>query len=189
MISACAQTPPQPVAPSTITVCDEQGCAERPRDFETFRPQRTAEEEAAVQQIAALEVIAKKDPSAAYDLALRLFRGDGVKQDLYRSVQWMRDAAERGHFDAQKALGRLYLTGLAEMGSDPMEAQKWLTITAGRGDKEAEKLLEEANAAKQELEDDYRWRQRWRQTFYNYWAHSYPYYWRWGAGRWYYSYH
>jgi len=81
---------------------------------------------------AALEELAAHDPRAPYDLALRFFRGDGVRQDSCRSIKWMRDAAERGELNAQKALGRLYLTGLGEMGSDPGEAEKWLSITASR---------------------------------------------------------
>ncbi|MCK5437659.1 MAG: sel1 repeat family protein, partial [Desulfobulbaceae bacterium] len=87
-------------------------------------------------RIPALEALAQQDPRAAYDLGLRFFRGDGVRQDSYQAIQWMRNAAERGDIDAQKALGRLYLTGLEEMGSDPQEAEKWLRIAAGRGDKE-----------------------------------------------------
>lgn len=189
LLPACAHTPPPPPVKNTITVCDENGCAEQPRGYSTFDPTATTpEEEANNQKIAALEAIAKEDPSAAYDLALRLFRGDGVRQDSYRSVQWMRDAAERGHFQAQKALGRLYLTGLAEMGSDPGEAEKWLSMTASRGDKEARTLLKEAAAARQSLQNEYRWYDRWRSTFHGYWYHSYPYYWRWRTGGWYYYY-
>jgi len=56
----------------------------------------------------------------------------------------MRDAAERGDLGAQKAVGRLYPTGLEEMGSDPREAEKSLSIAAGRGDTEAATLLVEA---------------------------------------------
>jgi TPR repeat protein len=86
----------------------------------------------------------EKDPRAAYDLGLRYFRGDGVRQDSYQALKWMRDAAERGYLKAQTAVGRLYLMGLEEMGSDPAEAEKWLSIAAGRGDKEAKTLLAQA---------------------------------------------
>lgn len=191
LLSGCAalRPPPPPQVKDTIRLCDENGCVERPKGYSTFDPTATTpEEEANNQKIAALEEIAKKDPSAAYDLALRLFRGDGVRQDSYHSVQWMRDAAERGHFEAQKALGRLYLTGLGEMGSDPGEAEKWLSITASRGDKEARTLLKEAVIARQSLQNEYRWYDRWRSRFYNYWYYSYPYYWRWRGNRWYYYY-
>lgn len=92
----------------------------------------------------------------------------------------MRDSAERGNLNAQKALGRLYLTGLEEMGSDPREAQKWLSIAASRGDTEATNLLQEAEAARADEESYYRWSNRWRPVFYRYWYYDYPYtrYWR-----------
>jgi TPR repeat protein len=108
-----------------------------------------------------------------------------VRQDSYRSIKWMRDAAERGLFDAQKALGRLYLTGLAEMGADPGEAEKWLTMTASRGDKEASKLLREAAAARQSQQAEYRFYSRWRSTFNTYWYSGYGYNSYWRGNRWY----
>lgn len=181
-ITACAHQKEPPK--ETITICDSNGCAERPKNYASFDPANTPEEDAESRKIAALEELASHDPRAAYDLALRFFRGDGVRQDSYRSIKWMRDAAEKGHFEAQKALGRLYLTGLQEMGSDPGEAQKWLSITASRGDKEAKKLLREANAAHQSEQDRYEWNNRWRSIFYNSWYSGYRYNWYWRTGRW-----
>ncbi|MDR6497087.1 hypothetical protein J2785_000229 [Burkholderia ambifaria] len=46
-------------------------------------------------RIVALKQAAKAQPKAAYDLGLRYFRGDGVRQDSYQARKWMRDAAER----------------------------------------------------------------------------------------------
>lgn len=169
----------------TITICDSSGCVERPHDYSSFDPAKDLPDDDPGGKIAALEKLAKNDPRAAYDLALRLFRGDGVRQDSYRSIKWMRDAAERGDFDAQKALGRLYLTGLGEMGSDPGEAEKWLSITASRGDQEAIVLLKEAQAARHSRQEEYRWYKRWRPIFYNSWYSAYPYRWYWGNRGWY----
>jgi len=171
-ITACAQNEPRM---DTIRVCDSNGCTDRPRNYASFNPAKDTPEEDPGGNIAALEAIAARDPSAAYDLALRFFRGDGVRQDSYRSIKWMRDAAEKGDLNAQMALGRLYLTGLGEMGSDPGEAQKWLTITASRGDQEASTLLKEATQARQSEQAEYRWYNRWRPVFYNYWYSEYPY--------------
>jgi hypothetical protein len=123
-----------------------------------------------------MEKRAASDPRVAFDLALRFFRGDGIRQNSYRALTWMRDAAERGDLNAQKALGRLYLTGLGEMGSDPGEAQKWLSITASRGDKEASKLLKEAVEARKSEQEEYLWHKRWRSVFYTNWSHGYSYY-------------
>ncbi len=98
----------------------------------------------------------------------------------------MRSAAERGHLEAQKARGRFYLTGLEEMGPDPREAEKWLSITAGRGDAEARTLLAEASAARKSEEAEWKWRQRWRGVFYDYWYRRYTYLGYWRDGYWYY---
>ena len=133
-----------------------------------------------------VEALAEKEPRAAYDLGLRYFRGDGVRQDSYKALSWMRSAAERGHLEAQKALGRFYLTGLEEMGSDPREAEKWLSIAASRGDAESGRLLAEAGAARKSDEDYWKWQQRWRGVFYDHWYRRYPYLGHWRDGYWYY---
>ncbi|GAA0815886.1 hypothetical protein GCM10009079_15100 [Ralstonia mannitolilytica] len=136
-------------------------------------------------RIAALKDAAKREPKAAYDLGLRYFRGDGVRQDSYQALNWMREAAERGNLQAQKALGAFYLFGLEEMGSDPREAEKWLSIAVSRGDKESKKLLEEARAARKSDEDDFKWRSQWRNTYYGYWYSGYPYLGVWRQTTWY----
>lgn len=182
-LSAWSCVEQKPV-PATMTVCDEHGCAERPKNYATFDPSATPE---AIedQKIKALETMAGSDPRAAYDLGLRFFRGDGVKQNGYLGVKWMRTAAEAGDFNAQKALGRLYLTGLGEMGSDPGEAEKWLSITASKGDREANKLLKEAVIARQAGQAAYQVNEQWRKDTYYSWAIGYRYYWGWRTTGWY----
>lgn len=182
-VISCAND--RPIPKNTITLCDEAGCAERPKNYATLDPEKELPDNDPGGKIAALEEMAKNDPRAAYDLALRLFRGDGVKQDSYRSIKWMREAAERGDFNAQKALGRLYLTGLGEMGSDPGEAEKWLTICASKGDKEAAQLLKEAQVARQSEQAEWKWQQRWRSTFNTYWYSGYGYNSYWRGNQWY----
>ncbi len=182
VLAGCAGAPPS----DTVRICDSSGCSDRPTDSATFDPSANAVNDDPEGRIPALEELAREDPRAAYDLGLRFFRGDGVRQDSYKALTWMRDAAERGDLEAQKAVGRLYLTGLEEMGSDPREAQKWLTIAAGRGDKEAEELLKEATAARKSEEAYYLWSTRWRPVFYRSWHSGYPYRWHWRNGRWYY---
>ncbi len=173
VMAACAHE--QPARTDTIRVCDDKGCTDRPRGYASPQP-ATALPAEDTAQVTALEQLAANDPRAAYDLALRFFRGDGVRQDSYRSLKWMREAAERGDVNAQKALGRLYLTGLGEMGADPGEAEKWLSITASRGDQEAATLLAEATEARQSAQAEYRWYQRWKPVFYTYWHSRYVYY-------------
>lgn len=175
----CARAPRS----ETLPACDSPECADRPASA-SFDPSNAVPDHQPDGRIAALEGIAHDDPRAAYDLGLRFFRGDGVPQNSYRALQWMRDAAERGDLEAQKALGRLYLTGLEEMGSDPREAQKWLSMAASRGDRESEALLEEATAARESEPEYDRWSTRWRPVFHQYWDRDYPYQWRWHDGRW-----
>ncbi len=183
ILSGCGQPK---LSQDPIRICDEHGCAERPSNYTSYDPNAAVPDDDPTGKIAALENLAKQDPRAAFDLGLRFFRGDGIRQDSYRALKWMRDAAERGNLEAQKAVGRLYLTGLGEMGSDPREAEKWLTIAAGRGDKEAAKLLKEAEQARKNEDSYYRWKNQWRPYFYNSWYSGYHYYWNWGVNnRWY----
>ncbi len=179
LVVACVA--PQEPQKQAINVCDANGCVDRPHDYASFQPPASDESD---QKIAALEAIAAKDPLAAYDLALRFFRADGVRQDTYRSIKWMREAAERGVLHAQMALGRVYLTGLQEMGSDPGEAEKWLSITVNRGDVEARELLRQASLARQSQQAQYNFNNRWRSVFYNNWYSGYPYHWYWQNGGW-----
>jgi TPR repeat protein len=179
---ACAQPPSK----DTIRICDENGCVDRPRSYSSYDSSKEYPKEDPDGRIAALKRLGEKDSRAAYDLGLRFFRGDGIPQDSYQALVWMRKAAEGGDLEAQKALGRLYLTGLEEMGSDPREAEKWLTVAAGRGDKESEKLLKEARAAKKSDEEWWRWRNYWGHVFYGYWYSGYPYRAYWLHGYWHY---
>lgn len=176
--AAMAEAPPQ-----TIRICDEAGCVERPRDSVSFVPRPVAAP--ITGRYAELLALAGTDPQAAYDLGLRYFRGDGVPEDSYQALQWMREAASRGYVPAQTALGRLYLSGLAELGSDPAEAEKWLLIASAQGDKEAGKLLADAQKAKQDELAFQRWREAQREQLRNFWQGVYEYRWQWrDDGRW-----
>ena len=178
VLAGCAQ----PEQKASVRVCDDNGCVDRPRAY--VSPENAPVKEDVDGKIAALENAAQRDSRAAYDLGLRYFRGDGVTQDSYKALTWMREAAEKGNLKAQKALGRAYLTGLEEMGSDPVEAQKWLSIAASRGDKESAKLLKEANAARKSDDEYWKLQQQWRVVIYTEWHHDYPYYSQWRGNRW-----
>jgi uncharacterized protein len=180
LVGACATTPPPK---DTVRICDGAGCSERPITTATFKPEPVdAESE---RRLAGLIEVAKKNPAAAYDLGLRLMRGDGVRRNSYEALKWMRDAADRGDLKAQTAVGRLYLSGLEEMQSDPQEAEKWLSMAAGRGDKDAEALLAQASAAKKTEQDYQRWVRLRREELRGWWwAGGWPYRYYWRAGYW-----
>ncbi|PID73282.1 MAG: hypothetical protein CSB33_04750 [Desulfobacterales bacterium] len=177
---SCAGSPET----KTIRIHNSAGLSNRPADYAPH--DASANDVHEEKRISALVSLAEKDPRAAYDLGLRYFRGDGVRQDSYQAIQWMRTAAERGNLDAQKALGRLYLTGLEEMGPDPQEAEKWLLIASSRGDKASGKLLKEASEARKKERDYHRWKTFWQKQFYRSWNYGYPYRYYWRYGRWYY---
>jgi len=181
LISACAQKPQPPK--QTTRICDDSGCSERSIHSSTFTPEPAMDADTKV-RMEQLIVLAKKDPRAAYDLGLRFFRGDGVKRDSYQAIKWMRHAADRGDLPAQKALGKLYLTGLEEMGADYREAEKWLTIAVGQGDEESKELLKKASLMKKRDTDYYRWQQERRSYFYRNWYSGWPYRYRWHRNGW-----
>jgi uncharacterized protein len=185
LLTALAGTTLAQTGAGTVRICDNTGCSDRPRNSATFDTNAGVDTEAE-QRIKALEAVAAKDPRAAYDLGLRFFRGDGVRQDSYSALKWMRDAGERGELRAQLAVGRFYLMGLEEMGSDPAEAEKWLSMAAGRGDKEAKQLLSRAQALKADERRYYAWRQENRNAWYGWWYSGYSYYTYWGPNGWYY---
>ena len=177
-VSACAQT-----SGKTIRICDDTGCSVRPRDSATFNPSTDTNPDQ-TRRLQALTELAQKDPRAAYDLGLRYFRGDGIEQNSHQAIEWMRHAAERGDLRAQGALGRFYLAGLEEMGSDPAEAEKWLAQAADRGDKEARQLLTQARAAKANEAEYRKWLDLHRAQWHGYWNSGYAYHWHWRADGW-----
>ncbi|GAB2922693.1 tetratricopeptide repeat protein [Paraburkholderia jirisanensis] len=176
-LAACAQ---QPSASQFVRICDQNGCSDRPKNQLTTETSRNAQDAATDGRIAALKQAAAGNPRAAYDLGLRYFRGDGIAQDSYQALVWMRKSAEGGDLQAQAALGRFYLFGLDEMGADPREAEKWLLIASQRGDAESGKLLAQARTAKQNDQDYFRWQQQERALYYGDWYSGYAYqgYWR-----------
>ena len=170
----------QSVSP-TVRICDTSGCSERPRDSSTFDPLADDNPEE-TRRIKSLSDLAANDPRAAYDLGIRYVRGDGVKRDGSMGIHWLREAADRDDSRAQAVLGRLYLYGVEEMGSDPSEAAKWLGLAAEHGDKESAKLLPEALQAKKDEQGQYRLREVQRKNSWGRWYASYPYYWGWHNG-------
>lgn len=180
-LAACTQTGGEP---RSVRVCNADGCFERAPDVAAPEPAAPGADRDPEGRVAALRALARENPAAAHDLGMRYFRGDGVRQDSYQALQWMRDAAERGDLEAQKALGRLYLTGLEEMGSDPREARRWLALAAERGDRDSEALLAEAEEALERERGRAERQQRWRSRVRGYWYRDAPYQGHWRGGGW-----
>ena len=186
LMSGCVVQPPyeqlSSVAPVT-RLCNGNQCWDQPTDAVTFEGKPDDPE--AENRMAALTSLAESDPRAAYDLGLRLLRGDGVERNTYQAIEWMRKAGDRGNGAAQMALGRLYLLGFEEMGPDPAEAESWLSRAAANGNREAQRLLPEARAAKKKVQDNYQVREDIRKSWDGWYAGA-TYYWVWApAGGWY----
>ena len=179
-IAACANS-----SSETARFCDVSGCSERPLSSATADYLENTQI-GKTEQIKQLEKLAEHTPEAAYDLALRYFRGEGVARDSYQGLQWMRKAGDGGLLEAQKALGGYYLSGFEEMGNDPQEAQKWFSMAAGQGDAESVELINQASVLKANEAEAYRWRKHWQQHYRSYWYRGYPYLGRWSHTHWHY---
>ena len=93
-----------------------------------------------------LQVAAENNISnAQYNLALMYYQGDGVKQDIKKSAEWLEKAAKNGHERAIANIGRIYMQLM-----DFNKARYWLEINAKNGDKEAEMLLREIEATQKD---------------------------------------
>lgn len=189
-LTACAT--PAPTANDTVHAFDAQPSSGAVRaDDDVSLDVRRLRNDATDPRIAALKAAAETEPRAAYDLGLRYFRGDGVRQDRNLALAWMRRAAERGDLPAQKALGGFYLFGLEETGADPREAERWLQLATSQGDQESRKLLIAAKAGKpahrdESSRDESKWKRDGRSSYYDDWSRGYPYrgYWDQGAWQW-----
>jgi hypothetical protein len=89
--------------------------------------------------------------------------------------------AEGGDRQAQAALGRLYFTGLQEMGQDLQEAEFWLTQAADKGDRESAALLAEVRRARADETAFRRELAQLRARTVYYWGRGWPYRWSWDA--------
>lgn len=183
-LTACATQSPssQLSRPDTVRVCTGNSCVDQHRN--TVTRQEAPSDPEAERRLAALEQLGEKDPKAAYDLGLRLLRGDGVARDSYQAIEWMRKAGDQGLVEAQFAVGRVYLMGFEEMGADPAEAEAWLTRAAAQGHKEALRLLPQAQAAKTNEHANYQVREADRKSW-GHWYSAAPYYWHWRGSSWY----
>jgi TPR repeat protein len=109
----------------------------------------------------------------------------GVARNPQAGLEWLRKAGEQNLVDAQLLLGRLYLSGVAEMGSDAAEAQQWLSRAAAQGSAQARKLLAQAEKIKNDEQAQYQAREQARKDWER-WMQSTPspYYWHWGHHGW-----
>ncbi|MBM5592563.1 sel1 repeat family protein [Burkholderia pseudomallei] len=165
--AACARNPS---AGGMVRRCDDRGCADRPENQASYALRNSGADQENP-RLAALEARAKTEPKAAYDLGPRYFRGDGVRRDSDRARR--RPSAATCRRGGRSAV--LPVRPRAEMGSDAREADKWLSIVAGRGENESKERFEQARADKRVREEDDKRRTQWRDVYDGYWHSGYPY--------------
>jgi hypothetical protein len=68
------------------------------------------------------------DIYAQYNLALMYADGKGVSQDIDQSASWLLEAANHGHFEAQRYLASLYETGGWGFPRDNDKAEYWKNL-------------------------------------------------------------
>lgn len=83
------------------------------------------------------EFKADKDKNSYYNLGVMYFKGQGVKADHLRGVEWFKKAAEMGHVNAQFILGTLYDQG-GDVVQDRAVAAKWYRKAAEQGHAQAQ---------------------------------------------------
>lgn len=79
-----------------------------------------------------LTIAKKGDPNAQFALAVMNYQGNGMMQDLTKSQEWMRKAAQQNHEQAQYNLGIMLANGQGSS-ADLVEAYAWLKISADNG--------------------------------------------------------
>jgi TPR repeat protein len=67
-----------------------------------------------------------------------------VQQDFAQAAKWFRQAAQRGHVQAQHDLGMLYHEGQG-VEKDPRWAYYWIKVAALQGDDKAEESLKKVS--------------------------------------------
>ncbi|MEM6486815.1 MAG: sel1 repeat family protein [Pseudomonadota bacterium] len=135
----------------TVRICDQQGCFDAPRGYSSFDPSQNAPDPDPNGILPGLLEAAAADPHEAFHLGRRFMLGDGIRQNPFQGLQYIRDAAERGDVPAQATLGRIYYYGYLELGSDWNEAERWLMIAARGGHRSSQRLLTRIQEQKEEL--------------------------------------
>jgi TPR repeat protein len=183
LAGCAAQTAQEQLEPrsDTVRLCTGNQCSDQPRSIATFQGEPVNPENE--RRMAELTALAERNPQAAYDLGLRLLRGDGVQRNSFQAIEWLRRAGDGGNGAAQFALGRLYLLGFEEMGPDPAEAEAWLSRAAAQGNKEAADLIPQAQEAKRRAHERYQVREATRKSW-GLWYVSAPYFWVWAPSGW-----
>ncbi len=80
------------------------------------------------------------DLDAQFELGLLFIRGEAVRKDFTRGIEWLQRAAEQDHIGAQLELADMNLRGV-ELQQDAAAAFQWYLRAARRGNAQAQYML------------------------------------------------
>ena len=104
---------------------------------ETTEPQLTQD---ATSLSLTIQLAILGDADARVSIGLMYLKGEGLRQDYGKAVDWFRLAADQGHADAQVTLGLMYRNGEG-VPQDYSEAVKWFRLAAEQGHADAQNGL------------------------------------------------
>jgi hypothetical protein len=80
------------------------------------------------------QAFANGNAAAAREIGFMYYRGNGVRQDDAKAIEWFKKAAERGDLQSQVNLGQMYENGLSVPQSSE-ESARWFQAAANQGDR------------------------------------------------------
>lgn len=89
------------------------------------------------------ELAAKGDTNEQYALAERYLNADGVPEDETKAVQLLKQAAVKGHLEAERRLGNAYSLGVGGVSKNIKKAEQWWLKSANSGNIASQLLLAE----------------------------------------------
>lgn len=99
--------------------------------------------------------------AAQYAIGGMYESGWGVEQDLSQALDWYRQAAEKGHVDAQYRIGYSYYRGLGGAEQDYSLAHRWFLKAAEGGSQSAQRYLGEMYSRGLGVDKDEQQAQKW----------------------------
>ncbi|MEO0760907.1 MAG: hypothetical protein AAFZ09_03730, partial [Pseudomonadota bacterium] len=114
-------------AEDTVRICDSSGCFDAPRDYATFDPAANAPDDDPNGILGGLIIEAEADPAAAFDLGRRYLEGDGIRENPWEGIKWLRDAGQNNDGSGDN------LYAASRIGIDPSNGEiKWHFQTTPR---------------------------------------------------------
>jgi TPR repeat protein len=103
------------------------------------------------------KAVEKREPYSQYLLGVRYGFGEGLGKNYEAAVNWLCQAADQGHADAQFALGRMYVRGTAvppDYNPDFVPAYMWWRLAAKQDHAQAASRIDQIRSLMSPVELD-----------------------------------